>query len=380
VSSNLKTTRISIVQPLLNESSETFLRAHAERLPADVQVIHYTGGVPQVENQPLQSQARVSQIWRKTCRTVMLRPRTWKLTPGILQGIRRHRSQAVLAEYGPAGVAALDACRIAGIPLIVHFHGYDTSIKKILRKYAAKYRRLFRQAAAVIAVSRPMRERLVGMGADPAKTHLIVYGVDCRMFAGASPAQSDPRFVAVGRFVEKKSPHSTLLAFAEVRRKIPAARLRMIGEGPLLESCKMLAGELELAGCVDFLGARSQEVVSREMQQARAFVQHSVEAPDGDCEGTPVSIIEAGAAGLPVVATRHGGIPDVVEDGRTGFLVDELDVAGMAQRMIQLAENQELAGRMGQAARQRIAANFSMEQSIGCLWSMILSTLPHRHT
>jgi colanic acid/amylovoran biosynthesis glycosyltransferase len=367
--------RLCIVQPQLNVASETFLRAHAERLPADVQVIHLTGSVPQIGSEPIQSPTLLRRMWRETCRTVLLRSRSWKLTPGILQGLQQHHSEAVLAEYGPTGVLTQDACRLADIPLIVHFHGYDASMKSVVKKYAAKYRRLFGKASAVIASSEHMRNRLIGLGADPAKTHLNIYGVDCKKFCGSRPAENEPIFIAVGRFVEKKSPDSTIRAFAEVWRNCPRARLRMIGDGPLLAGCKKLAADLGIGQCVEFLGAQPHEVVSRQMQKARAFVQHSVETAAGDCEGTPVSILEAGAVGLPVVVTRHAGIPDVVQDGRTGFLVDEHDIAEMARRMLQLAQDAELAGRMGQAAREHVTANFSIEQSIDRLWSIIQSTL-----
>jgi glycosyltransferase involved in cell wall biosynthesis len=100
------------------------------------------------------------------------------------------------------------------------------------------------------------------------------------------------------------------------------------------------------------------------MKQARAFVQHSVTASHGDSEGTPVAILEAGAIGLPVVSTRHGGIKDVVVEGQTGFLVEEGDVQGMAERMLCLARDASLAERLGCNARNRICAEFSMENSI----------------
>jgi glycosyltransferase involved in cell wall biosynthesis len=107
------------------------------------------------------------------------------------------------------------------------------------------------------------------------------------------------------------------------------------------------------------------------MQKARAFLQHSVQALNGDSEGTPVSIIEAGASGLPVVSTRHAGIPDVIVEEETGFLVDERDVAGMAHYMQLLAEDPQFASRIGRAARQHIQGGYSMEQSISRLWSII---------
>ena len=104
-------------------------------------------------------------------------------------------------------------------------------------------------------------------------------------------------------------------------------------------------------------------------------MQHSVRASDGDSEGTPVAVLEAGAAGLPVVATRHAGIMDVVVDGETGLLVDEGDVDGMARCMVQLAREPDVAARLGEKARNHIVAEFSMDDRLGRLWNVIESAI-----
>jgi glycosyltransferase involved in cell wall biosynthesis len=171
--------------------------------------------------------------------------------------------------------------------------------------------------------------------------------------------------------VEKKAPQHTIAAFAEVVRLRPDARLRMIGDGPLLAECRALATALGVAEAVEFLGVQPPEAVQREMRGARGFVQHSVEASNGDREGTPVGVLEAGASALPVIATRHGGIPEVVVDGETGLLVDEHDVSGMARHMLTLAASPDLAGRMGQLARARVERCFSLAGSLERLWSII---------
>ena len=286
---------------------------------------------------------------------------------------RRYRPSAVLAEYGTAGVGAMAACRRAGIPLVVHFHGYDASQRDVLLENASTYPRLFEEAAAIVAVSRAMQQRLITMGAPSGKVYYNPYGVDCREFCGADPTKAAPSFVAVGRLTAKKAPETTLEAFAKVYRLWPTATLRIVGDGPLMTECRTRAGTLGIQDAVQFLGAQPPAVVREEMQRARCFVQHSVEASSGDSEGTPVAILEAGATGLPVVSTRHGGIPDVVIDGETGFLVDEDDVDGMAQCMLRLAEDPVLAGRLGDAARARIKSFFSMERSIAELWRIIQS-------
>ncbi len=323
--------RLLIVLPEEPSPSETFLRAHIEQLPFQVSVV--AGAPPALGGRPLLSQALAPRAWRKGLR--LLRGQGWESEPtaAYTEALRRCRPDVVLAEYGEAGVVVHEACQRAGVPLQVHIHGYDASMFEVLRRHETPYRELFRDAAAVVAVSQAMRDRLERLGADPGRLHLNAYGVDCARFGGADPAHAAPTFLAVGRFTAKKAPDLTLQSFARMVRTRPDARLRMVGFGPLLEPCRTLAADLGVADTVTFLGMRTPTQVQEEMRAARCFVQHSVVAPDGDTEGTPVSVLEAGASGLPVVATRHGGIPDVVLDGQTGFLVAERDVDAMAERM-----------------------------------------------
>jgi colanic acid/amylovoran biosynthesis glycosyltransferase len=100
-------------------------------------------------------------------------------------------------------------------------------------------------------------------------------------------------------------------------------------------------------------------------------VQHSVVASDGNSEGMPNSILEASASGLPVVATRHAGIPEVVLDGETGFLVEERDVEGMARQMARLVMEPALAEELGRAGRKRMQESFSIDSRIARLWAIV---------
>ncbi len=269
----------------------------------------------------------------------------------------------------------MEACRLARIPLITYFRGYDASVQTVIESHLQQYRQLFEQAVALVAVSPDLKRRLCDMGAAADKVVVNPSGVDCERFTPVDPAANPPDFLAVGRFVEKKAPHLTLIAFAEAFRGLPEMRLRMIGDGPLMGACRDLAHVLGVGSAVTFLGEQSHDVVRDELRRSRAFVQHSVVARTGDSEGTPNSVMEAGASGLPVIATRHAGIPDVVIEGKTGLLVDERDVAGMAAHMRQLAAHPEQAATLGAAARRHIAANYTMEQSIARLWKIIESAI-----
>lgn len=343
--------RLCVVQPTPAKFSETFLTAQSERLPADVRVIY--------------AESERFRLFGRRPRTKPKKPRYFRRT------LRALRPSAVLAQYGPIGIQVMEACAEAEIPLIVHFHGYDVSREWVLLEFGQRYPRLFEQAVAVVAVSRRMEQDLVALGAPPEKVHYNPCGVDCRRFAATRPSVAPPTLLAVGRFVEKKGPLLTILAFAELHRQCPQARLRMIGEGDMLEFCEKTARVLRIEDAVDFLGIQLPQFVQAEMQVARCFVQHSVVASDGDSEGTPVSVLEAGASGLPIVATRHAGIPDVVIDGKTGFLVDERDVTAMAERMKRFVEDPDLAERMGSVARSHVQTHFSIGARTAGLWRII---------
>ena len=108
---------------------------------------------------------------------------------------------------------------------------------------------------------------------------------------------------------------------------------------------------------------------------ARAYVQHSITALDGDMEGTPVTILEASAAGIPVISTRHAGIPDVIVDGETGLLVEEHDVEGMSKQMLMVLEDKGFANKLGANGKLFISKNFSREKNLSMLAQTIQNSI-----
>jgi glycosyltransferase involved in cell wall biosynthesis len=289
--------------------------------------------------------------------------------------LRRAGVTTVLANYGPTGVALSPVCRALGVGLVVHFHGYDAHRADVVSRHAAAYRNLGIEAVAVIAVSRHMTEVLVEAGIPEDRLHLTRCGVDPVRFAARSEPPTPPLFLAVGRFVDKKAHYLTLVAFAEARKAVPEARLVLAGEGELLEATWNLAKALGIEESVDFVGVLSPDEVAGWMQKATALVQHSItprSGPNaGDSEGTPVSVLEAMMSGLPVIGTRHAGIGEVIEDGRTGLLVEERDTASMAAAMVRLAEDVELTRSMGRSARGEALANYSADRYIETLRSVL---------
>ena len=362
---------VLVVSPNENSLFETFLNAQLEELPTRVEVLF---GIPPDSRDA--DGRRLIPKWARALERLLRKPlgrsTAARIDEFILgRFIRKRRIRVVLAEYGPTGTRLLETCDRHSLPLVTQFFGYDAYDRPTVEGLRTEYRRLLGEEAATIAVSRDMQSRLYELGARPGSVHWIPCGADPDRFSTTHAELNPPVFLAAGQFVEKKAPQLTLLAFSRVVRDVPEARLQMVGGGPLLDACRQLADALGIAGSVEFLGFIAHEDLADLMRGARAFVQHSMTAPSGDSEGTPVAILEAGAAGLPVVATRHGGIPEVVLDGVTGYLVDEGDVEAMADRMRQLAVDPALAGRLGAQARTHVIEQFAQSATLDHLWQVL---------
>lgn len=364
--------KIAVVQPNFNVYSETFIRNHIKGLGQWAEVHDLAGGwVPTHANgRPLAPKAVV--FLEKAVGKLLGKPYLHAyIARRVKQYLRQSGIQFVLCEYGPAGAAMMPICLELGLPFGVHFFGLDLHGKKLIEQYGDLYREMFQKADLVVAISTLQRQIIESMGCPPEKIKHIVCGADLAYLVPEIPPQKPPVFIAVGRMVEKKSPLTTLKAFQQVAQRFPEARLHYIGGGPLEAACKQFTQEQGLSEKVAFLPPQTPEAIGKAYQNARCFVQHSVTAPDGDSEGTPVAILDAGLAGLPTVATRHAGIADTVVDGTTGFLVPEHDVDGMANAMMRLLEDPALAHRMGTAASAHVLKHFSVPVTIAQLWEAI---------
>jgi glycosyltransferase involved in cell wall biosynthesis/4-hydroxybenzoate polyprenyltransferase len=285
----------------------------------------------------------------------------------------------VLAEFGPVGAQMFPITRDIGVPLLVYFHGYDAFHQPTWETQRDSYLELFREATRLLVVSQVMAQRLVQSGAPPEKlVHLPAF-VNLGLFPYQDRRGFPPRFIAVGRFAETKSPHLTILAFQQVVAVIPEATLVMIGKGgggELFEACLILTRALGLEDRVTFKGVLTHQEVAAEMAQARVFVQHSVTAPEtGDMEGKPVAIMEAMASGLPVIATSHSGINELITNEVDGLLVNEYDIDAMAEKMILLATNDSLVSELGKNASNRICNDPLIRDHIKILEGIIQECL-----
>jgi glycosyltransferase involved in cell wall biosynthesis len=364
--------RICIAHPNEAAPSETFIRAHIEKLPGH-KLILTDGFFPnRLAGKPLipvtsrilhRCRHRSPGLFAGYLEQIPVRALAGALTGG--------RIDVVLAEYGPTAAEITEACRQAGVPLVAHFHGFDAYKRSALDAYGSQYPRMFAYASAIISVSSRMCRQLVTLGAPEEKIFYLPCSVDLKMFSQTDPAAAPPHFLAVGRFVEKKAPYLTVLAFREALLECPEARLTMAGDGPLLDCSKQLSLAVGAAHAIEFAGVIGHAAVAGLMKSSRAFLQHSITPGDGDSEGTPVSVLEAAATGLPVIGTDHAGISEAVINGQTGLLVEERDIAGMARHIAALARDPGYATELGGRAREHVGHRYASDRCIARLAAIL---------
>jgi glycosyltransferase involved in cell wall biosynthesis len=306
--------------------------------------------------------------------------RSWRTAPRIgLQMLTRNpgpyirllaqeRPALIHAHFGIDGVYALPLAQRLGIPLITTFHGFDATMATAAFlaspawvNYPLFRGRLAREGHVFLCVSSFIRDRVLAMGFPEERTRIHYTGVDVRAIQPRAPEEERPVILHVARLVEMKGTRYLIEAFAALSPRHPDAELVIIGDGPLRPSLQARARSLGLGDKVVFLGALPHSQVFAWMRKAAMLVLPSIRTGTGRVEGLGMVLLEAAATGVPVVATRVGGIPEGVRDGQTGFLVAERDAAALARGMATLLESPALRQRMGLEARMFVETMFDAE-------------------
>ncbi|NEQ49244.1 MAG: colanic acid biosynthesis glycosyltransferase WcaL [Leptolyngbya sp. SIO3F4] len=240
--------------------------------------------------------------------------------------------------------------------LITAFHGVDISQNLRLLGEDA-YNDLYIDGDLFQPACEHWQRRLIELGCDPRKIIVHRMGIDPGRFTFAARyigQDKTVKLVTVARLTEKKGLTYGIRAVAQVYQSYPNLQYDIIGTGDLKSELESLIQELGLKDVVKLLGSKQQTEVFEALRQAHVFLHPSVTAENGDQEASPVSIQEAMATGLPVVSTYHGGIPELVDDGVTGFLVPERDISALTKKLIYLVTHPEEWAVLGQAGRQKI--------------------------
>jgi colanic acid/amylovoran biosynthesis glycosyltransferase len=295
--------------------------------------------------------------------SLLYRLTTW--SPRFFRWARGVR--LIHAHLGQTGVYGLHAARRLGLPLVTSFYGHDVTLRGSRDRFRPDYWHywllsdaLFRRGDRFLVLSRHMQDALVAQGCPVDKIRVVPLGVDLARFdlpRPPAPAAGPLRILMVGREVAKKGFDDGLRACALARDGGADLEVTLLGTGgPLKDRLVALAAELALE--VAWPDPTSPVPVA--MTRADVVLVPSKTSPSGDQEGTPTVICEAGAARLPVVSTRHAGIPEQIDDGATGLLAAEGDPAGLARHLIALARDRAGARALGEAARVKMAASYSL--------------------
>lgn len=363
---------IALISPSENAYSETFIQQHKENLDGNI-IYYFNGSLPKENDIEGKLVNRIQSLLYKVIKKLKLT----KLNANelaLLKSFKKQKIQVVVAEYGTTAVAVHKVCDYLKLPLIPIFHGYDASIRSVLENYKTRYQKIFEYSSSVIAVSNKIAETLISLGCDAQKIVVTPCAPDNQFFE-IIPNFKTPLFVGVGRFVDKKAPYYTILAFYKILKQFPDAQLIIAGNGPLYNTCKNLINHLKILDNVKLPGVITPQELTQYFKEALAFVQHSIIAENGDSEGTPVAVLEASSAGLPVISTLHAGIPDVIINGKTGFLVKEHDVDEMAAKMLLLLGDFEKAKSMGNDGKINIKNHFSKKHHIVILNQVIIEAI-----
>jgi len=278
--------------------------------------------------------------------------------------LKRADAKVVHIYFGHIGVHLLPFLELADRPpAVVSFHGADAQIDFDRPAFRQSMKRVFHHSARLLVRSESLGQRLIAHGAPKEKIRLHRTGLslsEIPFHPREVPENGEWRVLQACRLIPKKGLMTTVRAFAQFVARWPKAKLIIAGTGPMQEELRNAARSLDIAEKLCFTGFVTQPKL-REWERSSHFFLHPSElGPDGDQEGVPNSMLEAMASGLPVIATRHGGIPEAVEEGVSAILVAERDADALARQLLALADDHARYAAMGAAAARRVAAEFDI--------------------
>ena len=288
----------------------------------------------------------------------------------LVDRLEELKPDVVHVYYGHKAVKYRRMLEAAGIPWLVSFHGVD--VVKFIDDpdYVEGLRQVFEEARLVLARSESLLDRLRDLGCPESKLRLNRTPVplhDIPFAERSAPASGEWRLLQACRLIPKKGLFTTLAALPQVIERWPRLKFVLAGTGPDADRFQAAVAEAGLENHVEMLGWVDQPTLREEMARAHAFLHPSELTETEDQEGVPNSMVEAMAAGLPVVGTTHGGIPEAVTDGVDGFLAPEKNPDALATAILALLEDSEQLTRFSRQAHESVQEKFGFETQIAAL-------------
>lgn len=266
----------------------------------------------------------------------------------------------VHCQFGHLGVDIPEFrhARVLHGAIVTSFRGTDAA--KNATRNPERFESLFAAGDSFLAVSEYIQDKLIAAGCPPEKIQVLRSGIDASRFAfrGHKPLHSPVRVLSVGRLAPNKGVEYALQAIAELAAAGVPVAYRILGNGPSIGALTDLAQSLGLKEYVEFCGSVNSDRVVEMLNDADILVLPSITGPHGEQEGLPNSLKEAMSIGVPVIATNIGGIPELVEDGRTGRLVAEKDPRAITKALQAMIANWESVADITAAARAKVELEF----------------------
>lgn len=317
------------------------------------------------------------RFWFRT-----LRKTPWQISHREMRQIRRilERNEAQLLHvyFGHIAVHLLPLILHWRQPTVVSFHGADVLVELEKPHYRAATREMLAAARLVLVRSQSLARAVAELGCPTAKIRVHRTGIPLAEIAFQTrvwPNDGVWKFLQAGRLIKKKGFQTSLRAFVAFRALHPDAIFTIAGEGPMRSELQNLACELGVEDRVRFVGFLSQAQLREQFYQSHIFLHPSELGADGNQEGVPNAMLEAMASGLPVFATRHGGIPEAIKSGVSGVLVAERDHPALAEALLDWTRQPEALARLAQAGADAVAAKFEQRAQARALENFYFEAL-----
>jgi colanic acid/amylovoran biosynthesis glycosyltransferase len=300
-----------------------------------------------------------------------LRDAPWRISRGeaatIMRILNLERAKLLHIYFGHIAVHLLPIIRAWARPSVVSFHGADVMVDLEKPAYRTATLEMLNAVRLVLVRSESLRRAMVDLGCDEKKLRIHRTGIPLTEFPLRPriwPEDGRWRFLQAGRLVEKKGLRTSLLAFAEFAKQFPQSTFTVGGEGPLRNELRALARDLKIDDRISFAGFVSQSELRDLFYESHIFLHPSETGADGNQEGVPNSMLEAMATGLPVFATRHGGIPEAIENGVSGVLVAERDDRALADELIRHAKDPQKLSILASKGAEAVAQRFEQQSQV----------------
>lgn len=272
----------------------------------------------------------------------------------------------VHCQFGVCGLEAMPLRKFGLLQgkLVVSFRGFD--ISEFVQQYGGEvYQQLFTVSDFFLTNCDYFRQRLLKLGCPENKVMVHRSGLDCERFIFNPPRidlASTIQIVTSGRLVEKKGIEYAIRAVAKLSKSRPNIEYKIIGDGLLRQELQQLIEELDAVDTIKLLGWKDQQEIIEFLKKSHIFIAPSVTAKSGD-QDAPVNVLkEAMAIGLPVISTYHGGIPELIQDDVSGFLVPERNADAIAEKISYLMDNPQIWASITRAARDQVEENYNLHK------------------